>query len=79
MYSGRTMVDYLGLLDSTAVPHLEHSDWGWWVNTLHPDYWVAHRSPKFTPDEQVRNTPALTAAYVQVMTTEHLAVYQRRQ
>ena len=76
--SERTMVDYLGLLDAAAVPHLERADWTWWVDELRPDYWVADRNPDFTPDAQVRTSAALERAYVPVMTTEHVVVYQRR-
>ena len=78
VYSDRTMVDYLGLLDATALPYLKQSDWTWWVDELRPDYWVADRSPGFTPDERVLNSPVLDPAYVQVWETDHLLVFERR-
>jgi hypothetical protein len=77
-FSDRTMVDYLGLLDSAAVPHLKQADWSWWIEDIRPDYWVADGNPEFTPDDQVRNNPALGVGYVEVMATDHLIVYQRR-
>jgi hypothetical protein len=77
-FSDRTMVDYLGLLDRRAVPHVAQADWDWWVQELRPDYWVADGNAEFTPDAAVKSNPAFNAAYLPVMATEHLTVYQRR-
>ena len=55
------MVDYLGLLDQDAVPHIAARDFTWWVTELHPDYWVTDRAP-WGPNDAVLADPAFQSA-----------------
>lgn len=39
-YSGRTMIDYLGLLDASVIDRVAEGDFVHWLVDLQPDYWV---------------------------------------
>ena len=71
------MVDYLGLLDSQANSHMERRDWGWWVDSYHPDYWVTRSNHDWAVETQVLTSKSFQEKYRLVYHTPNLEVYAR--
>jgi uncharacterized protein with PQ loop repeat len=76
-YSHRVTLDYLGLVTPEAVAPMSRGDMTWWVNGLHPDYWMAHRIPWPEFD-----TPVITASWFhhsfrEVYRNEQVVIYRR--
>ena len=74
--TNRRMDDYLGLLTANAIGPMERRDMVWWVNGLHPDYWVTSVNPN-PFDAQVRHAPWFSQVFREVYRNAHVIVYKR--
>jgi hypothetical protein len=75
-YSGRTMVDYDGLLNAATIPALQRGDLTWWVDALKPDYWMV-RHPAFLEDVPVLTAPWFHQVFARVYSNAEVTIYRR--
>jgi hypothetical protein len=75
--SGLRMIDYLGLLDPRAISHIQHRDWGWWLDVQRPDYWVTSSSHTWRVEARVFDLHSFGDTYRLVFRTRELEVYKR--
>lgn len=68
-YSGREMVDFLGLLSEDSVEELSRGDSVSWLSREEPDYWFVHK-PQWPGMEDAVSEPWFTLAYRPVWTDE---------
>ncbi|HLM17438.1 MAG TPA: hypothetical protein VK549_06420 [Acidimicrobiia bacterium] len=73
-YTDRTVIDYLGLTDRSAIEPLGRGDLTWWVNHLAPDYWMTVGFPMEGP---ARNAPWFGTVFHEVYRNGYVAIYQR--
>jgi hypothetical protein len=77
-YSGRPMVDYLGLFDRAAGSHVGKRDMRWWLGHYKPDYWVTIvRAEDAAAFEQPARSVPEFSRYRLVHTTGTLGVFAR--
>jgi hypothetical protein len=77
LLSDREMVDFLGLLDSEAIPYVAKGDWNWWVGAYEPDYIVMGKgwSETFLPIDQ----SWFGERYEPVLETPHHMIFARKE
>ncbi|OPE49550.1 hypothetical protein BST27_18450 [Mycobacterium intermedium] len=73
-YSRADLVDYLGLLDSHAIPSVRHGDFTWWL-TQHPAYWVTDGT---WIDAAATKSADFTDHYRPAATFGPLTIYKRQ-
>ena len=74
-HTDRTVIDYLGLTEESAIAPLERGDMTWWVNHLAPDYWVTQGFGQF--EGPVQSAPWFKDAFHEVYRNGFVTVYQR--
>jgi hypothetical protein len=74
-YTHRTVIDYLGLTEESAIGPLERGDMIWWVNHLAPDYWVTEGFGQF--EGPVQHAPWFSSVFHEVYRHGFVTVYQR--
>jgi hypothetical protein len=74
-HTDRTVIDYLGLTEKSAIAPLERGDMTWWVNHLAPDYWVTQSFGQF--EGPVQSAPWFHDVFHEVYRNGLVTVYQR--
>ena len=72
-YGKFEVVDYMGLLNSDAIPSIRQNDYSWWLSTK-PDYWVTAKNPI---DIRAAALPEFQHNYHAVASFGSLTVYRR--
>jgi hypothetical protein len=75
-YSGRPMVDYLGLFSSDAAAALRRGDLRWWASAYQPDYWVMRKAPDAVEDP-LRGEPWFGRVFVNAHENRDVIVARR--
>lgn len=76
--SDRRIVDYLGILDSEAVPHIAQGDWTWWLGHYRPDYVVMYPAAiGWAPADAVVSLPWFAEVYRVIKQDPNVIIYQR--